>query len=258
MVQFGDDAYDEERAVEKLFRCIPEKYKQMARSIESLMDLSTMSNEEAIGRLKVIDIDEPQPLSGPITTGGKLLLTWERWDAGHGDRKKGQSSSTTGGPKRGKARKDLLTVMPAEALREAPDDTCHNCGWSGHWTRDCRQPRRGQAHVARAEEESALFMVHASIELLPATPAATALLYLDKPKAHALLGNGSGNDKTGRWCLDTSATHHITGRRELFVELDSDVQGSVKFGDASTVEIKGVGSVIFIAKTGEHRLLTGV
>jgi hypothetical protein len=27
MVQFGDDTYDEERAVEKLFRCIPEKYR---------------------------------------------------------------------------------------------------------------------------------------------------------------------------------------------------------------------------------------
>jgi hypothetical protein len=27
MVQFGDDTYDEERAVEKLFRCILEKYK---------------------------------------------------------------------------------------------------------------------------------------------------------------------------------------------------------------------------------------
>jgi hypothetical protein len=27
LVQFGDDNYDEERAVEKLFRCVPEKYK---------------------------------------------------------------------------------------------------------------------------------------------------------------------------------------------------------------------------------------
>jgi hypothetical protein len=58
MVQFGDDTYDEERAVEKLFWCIPEKYKQIARSIESLLDLSTMSIVEAIGRLKVIDSDE--------------------------------------------------------------------------------------------------------------------------------------------------------------------------------------------------------
>jgi hypothetical protein len=79
MVQFGDDTYGEERAVEKLFWCIPEKYKQIARSIESLLDLSTMSIEEAIGRLKVVDGDEPQPLSGPITVGGKLHLTREQW-----------------------------------------------------------------------------------------------------------------------------------------------------------------------------------
>jgi hypothetical protein len=79
MVQFGDDTYGEERVIEKLFRCIPEKYKQIARSIESLLDLSTMSIEEAIGRLKVIDGDEPQPLSGPITVGGKLHLTQEQW-----------------------------------------------------------------------------------------------------------------------------------------------------------------------------------
>jgi hypothetical protein len=50
----------------------------------------------------------------------------------------------------------------------------------------------------------------------------------------------------------------MSGRRELFTELDSDVRGSVKFGDASGVEIKGIGSVIFAAESGEHRLLTGV
>jgi hypothetical protein len=37
----------------------------------------------------------------------------------------------------------------------------------------------------------------------------------------------------------------MTGRREFFTELDSSVRGSVRFGDASGVEIKGVGSVIF-------------
>ncbi|KAK1648209.1 hypothetical protein QYE76_066014 [Lolium multiflorum] len=89
IVQFGDDAYNEERAVEKLFCCVPEKYKKMARSIEFLLDISTMTIEEAIGRLKVVDTDELQSSSGPITTGGKLLLTRERWDAGHGDMKKG-------------------------------------------------------------------------------------------------------------------------------------------------------------------------
>jgi hypothetical protein len=105
MMQFDDDTYDVERAVEKLFCCILEKYKQIARSIESLLDLSTMSIEEAIGRLNVVDDDEPQPLSGPITVGGKLHLTQEQWEACQGDGKKGEFSPSTGGRKRGKLRK---------------------------------------------------------------------------------------------------------------------------------------------------------
>jgi hypothetical protein len=105
MVQFGDDTYDEERSVEKLFRYIPEKYKQIARSIESLLDLSTMLIEEAIGRLKVIDGDKPQPLSGPITVNGKLHFTREQWEACQSDGKKGESPPLMGGRKRGKRHK---------------------------------------------------------------------------------------------------------------------------------------------------------
>jgi hypothetical protein len=108
------------------------------------------------------------------------------------------------------------------------------------------------------EEEPALLLAHANIELSPAASTAMALLHLDEPRAHAVLGDGSSNDKTAGWCLDTGATHHMTGRWEFFTEFDSDVWGSVKFGDAPGVEIKGVGSVIFAVESGEHILLTGV
>jgi hypothetical protein len=106
------------------------------------------------------------------------------------------------------------------------------------------------------EEEPTLLLAHACIELSLAASAAAALLHLDEPRAHALLGDGLNNDKINGWCLDTCATHHMTDRREFFTELDSNVRGSVKFGDTSGVEIKGVGSVILTAKSGEHRLLT--
>ena len=85
-----------------------------------------------------------------------------------------------------------------------------------------------------------------------------ALLHLDVPFAHVFLVDGSSNDKLDDWYLETSATHHMTGRAEFFFELNCDVRGSIKFSDASAVEIKGVGSAHFIANMGEHRLLTDI
>jgi hypothetical protein len=108
------------------------------------------------------------------------------------------------------------------------------------------------------EEEPALLLTHANIKLSPAVSATAALLHLDEPRAHDLLGDGSSNNKTDGWCLDTGSTHHMTDRQEFFTEPDSDVRGSVKFGDASGMEIKGVDFVIIAAESSEHRLLTGV
>jgi len=96
------------------------------------------------------------------------------------------------------------------------------------------------------------------MELHPAAPSATTLLHLDAPHARVLLGNGSDDDRIDGWYLDSGTTHHMTGRREFFSDLDTDVGGSVRFGDSSAVEIKDVGSVIFTTKSGEHRMLTGV
>ena len=51
---------------------------------------------------------------------------------------------------------------------------------------------------------------------------------------------------------------HMTGRRELFSDLDTSVRGSVRFGDASRVEIQGMGLIVFEGKTGEHHVLHDV
>jgi hypothetical protein len=61
-----------------------------------------------------------------------------------------------------------------------------------------------------------------------------------------------------RWALDTGATNHMTGSREIFIELDSEVCGTVHFGDGSITMIEGRGSIILACKDGVHRTLTGV
>jgi hypothetical protein len=112
-------------------------------------------------------------------------------------------------------------------------------------------------HVAQVEVP-ALLLAQASIELSPVASAGAAHLHLDGTIAHTLLGDSSSNDKTDEWCLNIGTTHHMTSRWEFFTELDSDVRGSIRFGDASSVEIKGVGSVFFATESSEHRLLLGV
>ena len=50
----------------------------------------------------------------------------------------------------------------------------------------------------------------------------------------------------------------MTGRRELFANIDGDVRGSVQFGDASRVDTQGVGSIAFEGKNGEKWVLHDV
>lgn len=50
----------------------------------------------------------------------------------------------------------------------------------------------------------------------------------------------------------------MTGSRTKFREIDEKVTGQVRFGDGSTVEIKGKGSVVFRCKNGEEIVLSDV
>lgn len=60
------------------------------------------------------------------------------------------------------------------------------------------------------------------------------------------------------WYLDNGASNHMTGQRFKFSELDEKVTGEVRFGDGSTVEIKGKGTVAFKCKNEEEKLFREV
>jgi hypothetical protein len=85
------------------------------------------------------------------------------------------------------------------------------------------------------------------------------LVHLDETKAQAFLGTScSDDDHLEGWYLDTGATNHMTDRGNVFSELDRAVQGTIKFGDESVVNICGKGTIIFSGRHGEHKVLTGV
>lgn len=56
------------------------------------------------------------------------------------------------------------------------------------------------------------------------------------------------------WYLDNGASNLMTGEKSKFNELGENITGKVQFGDGSTVDIRGKGSVLFNCKNGEERM----
>jgi hypothetical protein len=88
-----DGNIDEQKAVEKYLHVVPKKYTQIALSMETILDLSTLSIEEVTRRLKVVDDREEAPPANPLFADGKLLFGEEQWLARQKEKKEGSSSS---------------------------------------------------------------------------------------------------------------------------------------------------------------------
>lgn len=76
-------------------------YSQIALSIETLLDLSTLSVEEVTGRLKAVE--DRLPTSTSKGADGKLLLSEEQWIERMKAQKQGEGSSSS--PKSGHRRR---------------------------------------------------------------------------------------------------------------------------------------------------------
>lgn len=70
--------------------------------------------------------------------------------------------------------------------------------------------------------------------------------------------HGDKQVQSNLWYLENGATNHMTGQRSKFLNLDEKITGQVKFGDGSTVDTRGRGSVVFMCKTGEERVFREV
>ncbi|AAF67366.1 Hypothetical protein T32B20.i [Arabidopsis thaliana] len=66
------------------------------------------------------------------------------------------------------------------------------------------------------------------------------------------------SDFKDMWYLDNGASNHMTGNLEYFSKIDKTVTGKVRFGDDSRIDIKGKGSIPFVSKNGDSKLLEDV
>jgi hypothetical protein len=247
-----------EHMLKKLLRVVPFHYRQLALSIEQMLNLKTMPLEELAGHLVTIKSYKPVSASSKAL-GGLVLLSEQEWTARmknkepqkkqwHGKRG-GQGGSGEGGSSKDGG-------APA-ALHDKSIVCCFNCDNYGHYAKECRKlrrERRQEAHVAEAQEESVLLLMTASAMV---TTAAPGTIVLDEPHAQLQVGHHE-ELSPDRWFLDTGASNHMSGRREFFTDLDDSVRGVVCFGDGSVINICGFGDVTLECYNGAHRIVFGV
>ena len=169
------DPKDPKKVVEKYLRIARVRYKQLVISMETLLDISTLSIKEVTDRLLASE-DNPEPTSNQ--DGGKLYLTEEQWVERYKQKEAATGRANHGSGGRGKRRDSKGkgrgggNTDTREGSSSAPTrnvDSCRYCGKLGHWARECwsrkkdEQGQQGQqAHVAQVDKPT-LLLTHTTV-----------------------------------------------------------------------------------------------
>ncbi|XP_028110126.1 uncharacterized protein LOC114308681 [Camellia sinensis] len=70
--------------------------------------------------------------------------------------------------------------------------------------------------------------------------------------------HGDTENQNNVWYLDSGASNHMCGKRELFIELDETVQAQVSFDDSSKIPVKERGNILIKLKNGDHDYIFNV
>ncbi|XP_071674382.1 uncharacterized protein [Lolium perenne] len=191
MCSLGDTCKDV-KIVRKFLSIVTSRFMQIAFSVETLMDMATLTVEEVVGHLRAVE-DRLNNDQGTSDSGGHLLLTEKQWEE-----KKRQSR----GQKGGKLSPSKPTLAPGPGGK-IEHDKCRYCGKKGHWQSECMKKQRDEAAgtAALATGEQVFFMRNARV-VLKRTPDDTDMdsIFADLDKSitgKVRFGDGSVIDICG-------------------------------------------------------------
>ena len=245
------ETIDESYVVKKILRATPSKFLQITSAIEQFGKLDEMSVEETVGSLKAHE----ERLQGQTeNNSGQLMLTEEEWLKR--EKSEGQLLFTKEEWQKRKNQKNRGTNS-YQWVKDKSRVRCFNCQGQGHFAAECRKPKRDkeqktEINLAQIDDEPALLLTECDTENK------STLLLNEGNVVPRLDRNKKKEIESNVWYLDNGASNHMTGQRSNFKELDEKVTGHVRFGDSSTVEIKGKGSVMFKCKNGEEIVFSDV
>ncbi|KAJ9552989.1 hypothetical protein OSB04_017034 [Centaurea solstitialis] len=248
--------------VKKFLTSLPRRFVHIVAALEQVLDLKTITYEDLIGRLKAYE-EQTKETDKASESGEKLLYSKiensnRNQDSSHGRGRGANRGGRGGGRGRGRGnaqnhdnRGDEKKKGNHNEKRDMSTIKCYRCDKYGHFVSRC--PDRWRNHEANlndaqegvTHEEGAFFMMKEE----------TVFLNEEKyipPKVDP------NQDEVDVWYLDNGASNHMIGIYSYFSKLNKRITGRVKFGDGSCVRIEGKGSIFFVGKNREQKLLKDV
>ncbi|XP_066324264.1 uncharacterized protein [Miscanthus floridulus] len=135
--------------------------------------------------------------------------------------------------------------------KKVDPNTYQRYGKMGHRAKECpnhKQEKKTEAHLAQVDEDDEATLLMMTLCALHDVEAkekgevmaverhdkALKAVNLDEPCTQVHLRH-VGSEQEQRWYLDSNASNHMTGSKEAFSKLDSNVTSTVKFSDSSRV-----------------------
>ncbi|GJW49733.1 zinc finger, CCHC-type containing protein [Tanacetum coccineum] len=258
---------EDETIVRKLLNVLPDRYLQIVASIEQYSDLSKMTMEEAIERLKTYEERIKYKKGKQVDNQEKLMFTRHeskgKYFRGRG-RRKHRFSQRKNHERFKEERKDGETShrnFNKNNFKKSSYDTsklqCFKCKKIWHIAPNCPQRTNTteQSNLVEEDLEPTLLMA-----ILEDSDEGKQVKEVEEQKV-SLHEEDVGYKETNMdslWYLDNGASNHMTGMRDHFKELDEKVSGKVRFGDGSYIEIKGKGSILIECDDEKQRIISHV
>ena len=246
------------KLVKKFLNGLPRRFIHMVASLEQVVDLKTVTFDDIVGRLKAY---EERIKEEDVHSENKVMFVKkESFEKCHDSyRNRGRGGFTRG---RGKGRENGgRTQSSSSGVKENGSKKndgnqrgkkdrsqlqCFRCDSYGHFAQYCPERRRKnhEVNMNETDDSDAAVYMHEIVYLNESR--VIPKLYETKPR------------ESDMWYLDNGASNHMTGKLSFFTDLDEKVTGKVRFGDDSRVDIKGKGSITFLSKDGDIRMLKNV
>ena len=247
------DTLEDKKIVQKVLRSLPPKFDHVAAAIEESKDLQSYTLHELMCSLQAheqrINRSPSQPLEqafqSKVNFSDRNAFKSQKWKKGDSFRNKGKGQYNQN---KGDGKAKEMRQNSQQRSINFSNSRCRICKKPNHETKDCRYKCKRCKNPNHSQTD---FWFQEKKENDEAN-------FVEDKEEHLFSCMSVHHESQHVWYLDSGCSNHMTGNRDIFVELDQSFTSQVKLGDGKLQGAKGKGVTTVNTKQGNEKLISDV